>query len=89
MSEEWIERTGISKPTYEQLEAFCVQLADENARLRRQLALADGVRSVQYDGVRVFITEDAPPIIWNGKEATVLEFGEVVEALHVALKEPA
>lgn len=65
MSEEWTGKPGMDRASYEDLETLCASLLDENASLKRKLAEAGGVKVIDFDGKRIFVHEDGPPIVWD------------------------
>ncbi|MHC2481540.1 hypothetical protein [Rhizobium leguminosarum] len=65
------------KPTYEELMAMCAALATENANLRRELESRGDVRSAEFCGMKVIVSDSTPAFVWNGKEISVLKVGDV------------
>jgi hypothetical protein len=73
--EDWKAVSGLSQPTFEQLQELTVRLMQENADLRRKLALAGDTRSFEYQGMKLIVSPDMPPIVWDGKELKILGAG--------------
>ena len=63
------------KPTYEDLEAICRSLIDENMALRKELAARGDVSSIDFRGIKVIVSPTTPAFVWDGKEISVLKVG--------------
>jgi hypothetical protein len=74
-SDEWKAVSGLSQPSPEALQELTIKLLQENADLRRKLALAGDTRSFEYQGMKLIVSPDMPPIVWDGKELKILGAG--------------